>query len=482
MARHAFGGSAEDWIFEENTDDIPVLQGGAVLTFWTDRVGGSQITDIAEDLAGTTPITELTTSSGGSGYRIGQIPVFFGPPDRTQMWVSADGGDRVSIDALDIGDLAELVNQTLAAHMAQLNGHDTGVGNLTDVEIATPASRVVGDVLGVVDAEGTLGLLTPSQVSGAVLLNPPLQGGTTYVGNIVQPPPSTQGEPWLQMRQPYSAGDNNPDAIQLFSTHSNGTTPIKTGWSNGNNEGRDAPSTANRIARRVFEFYESLGGPSTSRFFELSTNPAISANREPLFGAYGTGHSTQPGWMVATRVLAGLLGVRAGGNYNSLSAINFRGVRATTGAPASGTWVTNDIVLDSAGTLYLCTAGGTPGTWTSGGGGGGGGTPATTFVNITPGTDMSHGTKSAATRLDEGGSVARLRGTLTATGAVSSGAVLATIPTVAHRPLAEVNSIVRWTGGGAKFTIATNGQITMGNSLTAAQSVWLDSITWDLVA
>jgi hypothetical protein len=480
MPRHPFGASAEDWIFETGDGNTAVFSGGAVLTFWNARESGTEITDLSQDIDGATPLSGLLSSDGTGGYRLGQIPALYGPNNVTRMWVSADGGERVAIDALDIGDMAETARVALESHQTQHNGHDTGVGDLSDVTMPAPASRAVGDVLGVVDGSGNLGLLSPAQVSGAVLLSPPLSGGTTYVGNIVTPPLSTQGEPWLQMRQPYSAADSNPDAIQLFSTHSDGTTPIKTNWSNGNNEGRDAPSTPGRVSRRVFEAYESRGGPSTSRFFELSTNPTNAANREPLFGAYGTGHSTQPGWMVATRVLAGLLGVRAGGTYNGLSAVNFRGVRGSTGAPGSGTWVTNDVVLDSAGVLYLCTVGGTPGTWVTGGGGGG--TPATTYVDITAGTDMAHGTKHAATRLDDGGSVARLRGTLSATGAVASGAVLATIPTTAHLPAAEVNTIVRWTGGGARLTIATNGQITMGNSLTSGQSVWLDSITWDLVA
>jgi hypothetical protein len=35
----------------------------------------------------------------------------------------------------------------------------------------------------------------------------------------------------------------------------------------------------------------------------------------------------------------------------------------TSGAPTTGTWVANDVVLDLTGKWWLCTAGGTPGTW-----------------------------------------------------------------------------------------------------------------------
>lgn len=478
MARHPFGGSTEDWIFAEDGGAL-ILQGGAVLTFWNEREGGTQYTEITQDEAGETPITELRTSLGGDGYRVGQIPVFWGPPDVTTMWVSADGGERVAIDARNAGDVAAAALAAIGQHtVGGPNPHGTSLASLSDVQVGPPAARVSGQVVGWNGSAYVM--LTPAQVSGALLLNPPLVGGVTYVGNIALPPPPGQNEPWLQMRQPYSAADTNPDSIQLYATHSDGSTPLKTFWTNGNNEARGAPSTPNRIGGRWFEFYEGRGGPSTGRFFELSTNPTVAANREALFGAYGTGHPTWPGWMVATRVLAGLLGVRAGGSYNGLTAVNFRGVRATTGAPTSGTWATNDFVLDSAGAPYLCTAGGTPGTWS--GGGGGGGSAPTTFVDVTPGTNMTHGTKHAATRLERGGDAGRLRGTLTASAAVSSGATLANIPTTAHRPQAEVVTIARYTGGGAKLTITPTGNIILGSALTSGQEVWLDSITWDLAA
>lgn len=480
--RHPFGGGVDDWIFAEDANNGPILQGGALLTFWNAREGGSQLTDITADAEGLTPILELQTSSGGDGYRIGQIPVFYGPPDVTTMWVSADGGERVAVDSIDVGDLAGQAKQALDTHVGGRNAHGTGLADLSDVQVGTPTSRTAGTVVGW-DGSAYV-MLTPAQTSGALLLNPPPGAGGAYVGNIAQPPPTGQNEPWLQMRQPYSAADSNPDSIQLFSTTAGGA-PIKTNWANGNNEGRDAPSTANRIARRVFEFYESLGGPSTGRFFELSTNPINPGLREALFGAYGTGHATQPGWMVATRVLAGLLGVRAGGSYNGLSAVNFRGVKGTAGAPTSGSWATSDAVLDSAGTLWLCTAGGTPGTWTSGGGGGGGGSNEagpTAFVSVTPGTGIALGAKQAATRLERGGDAARLRGTLEATAAVSSGAVLATIADPAHWPAATVQCIARSSSGGAKLTINTNGTITYGSAFTVGQELWLDGVTWDLEA
>ena len=56
-------------------------------------------------------------------------------------------------------------------------------------------------------------------------------------------------------------------------------------------------------------------------------------------------------------------GVAALGAKNGLSNIRLCGRSASTGAPTTGTWATGDAVQDSAGTVWLCTAGGTPGTW-----------------------------------------------------------------------------------------------------------------------
>jgi hypothetical protein len=71
-------------------------------------------------------------------------------------------------------------------------------------------------------------------------------------------------------------------------------------------------------------------------------------------------------------------GVAALGAKNSLSNIRLSGRRSGMGAPTTGTWAAGDTVQDSAGVWWLCTAGGTPGTWTTP-------TPATLgLVDTTP--------------------------------------------------------------------------------------------------
>jgi hypothetical protein len=69
-----------------------------------------------------------------------------------------------------------------------------------------------------------------------------------------------------------------------------------------------------------------------------------------------TPHPTTPTVAIA--------GVAAAGSKNGLTGVRLAGFKATSGAPTTDTWVAGDVVLDSAGAWHLCTAGGTPGTWT----------------------------------------------------------------------------------------------------------------------
>lgn len=60
---------------------------------------------------------------------------------------------------------------------------------------------------------------------------------------------------------------------------------------------------------------------------------------------------------------AGLTGATAASRYVGATA---------SGAPASGTFATGDFVVDQTGVFWICTAGGSPGTWVNPNAGGGG--------------------------------------------------------------------------------------------------------------
>lgn len=52
------------------------------------------------------------------------------------------------------------------------------------------------------------------------------------------------------------------------------------------------------------------------------------------------------------------------GGKNGVMTVQICGRTDTAGAPTTGTWAAGDLVFDSAGAAHLCTADGTPGTWT----------------------------------------------------------------------------------------------------------------------
>lgn len=57
-------------------------------------------------------------------------------------------------------------------------------------------------------------------------------------------------------------------------------------------------------------------------------------------------------------------GVASLGAKNGLTNLRFCGLKNSPGAPTTGAWLVGDLVLDSAGSWHLCTAAGTPGSWT----------------------------------------------------------------------------------------------------------------------
>lgn len=466
MARHPFGLTASDFTFGimtvSGTDNVAVLQSSQLL-FYNDPVAGSQYTDLALDAGGLSPVSSVTTGDGTGGSTIGEWPAqVYGPDGVVAMWVSADGGPRVLIFATDVADILNALSAAFAAHTASHNGHSTGFGDLTDVAIAPPASRINGDLVTWDAATGRLVLLPAAAVAGAVLLN-----GLNQQLGIGDPASGASGNPWAFAEQPYSAADTNPDWLQVKTTASGGAK-YKCFWINGNGELRSAPSQPNRIGFRAFESYEA-NGLSTGLFATFSTNPTNSANREALLGVYGSNSSTKPGWAEATRVLSALQGLAAGGNFAGLSQLIIRGRSATAGPPTSGTWSAGDVVLDVNGRVQLCTASGTPGTWV-------GAVAPTAWTDVpSQGTNAAQGTPHFQYRID--GDVVRLKGQLTYSGAVGT---LGVLP-AGFRPPATVvfSARVRGTGAaGTDISVATNGTITTGTAGANGQTQNFDGLSF----
>jgi hypothetical protein len=472
MARHPFGGSISDYAVTDVGAGAVGFVAGATVLFYTAVSGGTQITDLSTDSAGVTPVTGTTTDASGAVIEV------YGPDGTRGMWASANGGTRVYMAARDVPDSVtaaesglSTLSGTLSAHTAAVNPHGTAFPDLVDTDAS---ARADGFVIAYDGTAGKNKYIPPSAASGAVLLNPPLSGGV-YVGNtITEPPPAggASGNPWFIAVRSYSAADSNPDFMQVKAFWSDLVTRLKTFWLNGNGELRAAPSTPGRIGGRFFESYETTPGFSTGRFFELSTNPTNTANREPLLGAYGSASSTKPGWIEATRILSALQGVAIGGNFNSLSQLIFRGRQTTAGAPSSSTWSVGDVVIDSAGVLWLCTVAGTPGTWV------GGRDNLTAWTNLPGlGANVSLGTPAAQYRLN--GDNVELRGQLAYAGAVTT---LGVLP-VGFRPpgaLAFSHRVAVSSPSSVFVNIATNGTITTSTAGVNTQTQNLDGIFFSI--
>jgi hypothetical protein len=119
----------------------------------------------------------------------------------------------------------------------------------------------------------------------------------------------------------------------------------------------------------------SLTDPTTTRGDVIYRNATVLARL--AVGANNTvlaSNGTDPAWSSAP-VLSGevtALDLKITGMTGAANTIRWVGGN-TTGAPVSGTFALRDAVINSDGTLYVCTVAGTPGTWTQISGSGGGG-------------------------------------------------------------------------------------------------------------
>lgn len=121
----------------------------------------------------------------------------------------------------------------------------------------------------------------------------------------------------------------------------------------------------------------SITDPTTTRGDLIVRD--VSALGRFAVGAANTvlgSNGTDPAWTTAPTVSGELtaLDLKATGMTGAANSVRVVGGNAT-GAPTTGTFAVRDLAVDSDGTLWICTAAGSPGTWTqvSGSGGSSGG-------------------------------------------------------------------------------------------------------------
>jgi hypothetical protein len=133
-----------------------------------------------------------------------------------------------------------------------------------------------------------------------------------------------------------------------------GTAPggIRSGWINIRNSGRKGGGLAAGA-------YDVEASSDTE--FILLENVGPETGQNPSFSV-PPGHTTIIGLNTVNALQAPAM--TAAGINDATAASRYAG--ATTGGhPTSGTFLTGDFVVDQTGNIWVCTAGGTPGTWVS---------------------------------------------------------------------------------------------------------------------
>lgn len=191
----------------------------------------------------------------------------------------------------------------------------------------------------------------------------------------------------------------------------------------------------------VINFYTTGGStPVLAGSFSATQN----------FTVTGTGTAT-------AQIASGLNGATAGSRY--VGATN-------SGAPVSGTFATGDFIVDRSGSLWVCSTGGTSGTWVQTGSSGSGITTLTGDVTAGPGSGSQ-----AAT-------VAKIAGVAVGTPTGTTNVVFSASPTLTGTPLvptAAVNTNTTQAASTAYVlavttlsSLATIGKITTYNGVTTA--------------
>lgn len=123
MARNLYGATSADFTLTSGGRVVP----GAVLTIWSARTGGTQITDLLDRDSATT----TTVASGGDGS-----VVYYGPDnDKSVHWADSGQGSRIAIRPVDITgeagpgsgiltDKGDLLARSASADTRQAAGSD----------------------------------------------------------------------------------------------------------------------------------------------------------------------------------------------------------------------------------------------------------------------------------------------------------------------------------------------------------------------
>lgn len=269
---------------------------------------------------------------------------------------------NVTLTAANVGALGAIGNQNLV-------GQYLAIGPTADSTFTPSDSH---GAYGVLDKNNTASDASwVAQDQGAVRLEHGLVGGNNYHVKLVT------GN---------AGSEQYHDAFIIFSSSLNaqfignvgiGTVPVDPLHVAGH-------STTSRITAKLENTNVSGGGTAVGVQFNLAgngvnfafgTDVGLNGGDNLFFVNANAAYMT--GFLVNAAGQLGILidspesaldvnGAATVRGDNSLATIRYRGRETIAGAPTSGTWVANDLVMDSNQVLWLCTSSGTPGTWISG--------------------------------------------------------------------------------------------------------------------
>jgi hypothetical protein len=163
--------------------------------------------------------------------------------------------------------------------------------------------------------------------------------------------------------------------------------------------------------------------------------------------------------------------LRVPGLAGATTQARFFGIFGAAGAPLSGTWLTGDFIIDLNGATFVCTAGGTPGTWV-------GPNQAPTWTNLTPISGLTVISQPRYS-IDSFGFV-HLDGVLEATASIAANTALFTAPLpVGFRPTSSNSQAFNVYAPSNLFTaVSPAGVISVGYGLSAGVFATLNGLNY----
>ena len=185
MARNMYGATSADFTIASGGRVIS----GAVLTLWTARTGGTQITDLLD--VDSVACTTVTSAADGS-------VVYYGPDsDKTVHWADSGQGSRVAIRPTDItGDPPVMSIGTVGTGTAAASL--TGTSEAPVLNLTLPSAGANGvDTAAIQDSA-----VTSAKIADNAVTDDKIASGVTFTVGPTPPASPKVGAEWADTSSP----------------------------------------------------------------------------------------------------------------------------------------------------------------------------------------------------------------------------------------------------------------------------------------